>query len=134
VQVAVGWSSSLLMRQRMDTIDLSVVGEPSYSCPLTLSLQADRFALDTIRRHGQGKLVLNAWLTRGYISIEQVFLVVPQSHTRRVLESVRYLTHTHTLLQNLDSNAEELDAQTRLEPVCKFSHSCSCWWPWEQTS
>lgn len=67
-----GWTSSLLLRNRLDAIDLSIVGEPSYSCDLELSLKSDVFAMQTLRRHGHGKLILNAWLSRGYVSMEQV--------------------------------------------------------------
>ena len=71
-KVSIGWGNSLLLRRSLDSIDLSVVGEPSYSCDMEPSLTSDKFALEVIRRHGGGKLVLHAWLSRGYVTIEQV--------------------------------------------------------------
>lgn len=66
-----GWTSSLLLRSRLDEIDLSIVGEPSYNCDMELSLKGDAFSLQTLRRHCHGKLILSAWLSRGYVSIQQ---------------------------------------------------------------
>ena len=74
-KVAVGWSNSLLLRHNLDKIDLSIVGEPGNKCGIELSLQSDKFALEALRRHSSGKLVLSAWLNRGYVSIAQVCIV-----------------------------------------------------------
>ena len=74
-KATVGWSNSLLLRTRLDAIDLSIVGEPSYKFDIELSLKSDQFALEAIRRHSHGKLVLAAWLSRGYVSISQVCTV-----------------------------------------------------------
>lgn len=62
----------MILRKKLDAIDLSVVGEPSYTCDLELSLKSDKFALEVVRRHSGGKLVLHAWLSRGYITMEHV--------------------------------------------------------------
>jgi hypothetical protein len=74
----------LLLRRSLEKIDLSVVGEPSYSCDLELSLKSDQFALEVLRRHGHGKLVLHAWLSRGYVTIDKVMALSGRRYSHGV--------------------------------------------------
>ena len=72
MRCGIGWQSNLLLRSSMDDIDVGLSAEPSYHCRLSLSLKADAFALQTIGSWQHGKILMWAWLSRGYVSDTQL--------------------------------------------------------------
>ena len=53
-----------------DLREMNAAGYPTLSCPVSLSLRADAWALTEVAKFGSGKTILWAWMSRGYLSAE----------------------------------------------------------------
>jgi len=72
MRCGIGWKRNLILRQTLGEIDVGICGEPSYKCSFTLSLKADAYALHSIATYQHGKILMWAWLSRGYVTQQQL--------------------------------------------------------------
>eukprot|EP00438_Fugacium_kawagutii_P033902 Skav220991 [mRNA] locus=scaffold1541:250564:259672:- [translate_table: standard] len=71
-RIAMGWNRNPADAKDEDDHEMGNSGEPKFQIALTSSLESDAYALQCIREYQQGKLVLWAWSSRGYSTLEDI--------------------------------------------------------------
>jgi hypothetical protein len=67
----VGWQSDPSKRPPLAGTNFGPDGSISVKCPLFTSFQSDAYALRVIAEYQQGKIIMWAWSSRGYVSRER---------------------------------------------------------------
>lgn len=100
-----GMPANPLYREELKNLEMSTAGtQPSLTCPLKTSLQADAWALSQISTYKGGKIITWAWVSRGYLSPETAAewhfggdLDAFEKHMRKVRGGYRDLVNLHEI-------------------------------------
>ena len=130
---AVGNTNNPAYGRTMADAQFDLRGEVQTHCPLMVSLQADVYALQCLRQHRCGNIIMSAWHRLGYIDVEELAklkfggdlaeLDAVLSHVPRSMATLLNLDALPDL--GLEAAAEELDNSKVLDALSGRKH---VWW------
>jgi len=71
-RIALGWNRNALHAKSKEDYEINNSGDVKFHLALPVSLESDAFALQAIREYERGKLILWAWSSRGYSTVNEI--------------------------------------------------------------
>ena len=111
-------------------VQFDLRGEVQTHCPLMVSLQADVYALQCLRQHRSGNIIMAEWHRLGYIDVEELAKLKfggdcgePEAALSHVPRSMATLLNLDALPDlGLEAAAEELDNSKVLDALSGCKH------------
>lgn len=124
-QASIGWSNEYDLRTALDEIHLSPQGSLSTKSSVLTALRADAYALDSLNRFENGRLIWGSWITRGYITLAEIAkwrFGGNEQEARNQFKGVRWCTEKLRLLGKApDMHCDDKEMQDledlRLRPL-----------------